>query len=833
MRPLRWVTGFALLWFTACSGSGMSCGGMQPIPSGFFEGTKKQDDPLQARLSPEGFKFLNTNWQSVVSLLAPGQTLTVPVACSVQSTIIGNMVIADMGSAGCTAESCGLMDGQCTSADVPAEVPVTITGLTLAPQPPSSVKATVNVQIATGKLFVDSVSRGPTLCGFSTPMKCGVDFDSTRATPTTNTIDAQLELVVDQSFSQRLSVRLGTVAGLAACGSSGALPPPECTDSADLVLTSETGGCCPGSSFGAVKDLLLSFIGTQLKSQLQDALDQASCEPCGVGNSCPLEEDGGTSVCDTASMLCMAQGRCVPSHLGVEGRMDPAKLIDPNAASNSEIDLSLMIGHSVSANTGLDLGSRGGTAAVQLSECVPQVAPPPVETIPTVDFDSASDGGYHLAIGIGRPFLDKTGYDLQQAGAICMSFGTSTVDVLHTGLLRPFLPSLGELLGPNDAPMQLVVLPQTPPSFTVKAGRFDPVTRAMVEPLLLLNAKDLQIDFYAELEDRYVRLFTATVDLSIPFSLQPDGCRTVTPVLGELQDVVSNVRFTNSEITAEDPSALAPFIPAVVSMAQPTLAQSLTSFTLPDFGPFAIEVVDVKGVHPAATPGTYDVAALYAKLVNATDCAAPPPVPLSLELTGIDAPVGSELQSGKWPSVRYRLSQAAATSYRIDDGLWTSWKPAGAELEIRSPALLMQGEHRIQVRVSNGDDRFYSVLPQQRVTVDLQAPSVQLVREGSLVVSRGYDSLTPRESLRYAYRLGTAAFTEFGSAREFALEEIDRAGGLTVRVQDEAGRVSETSYGAVLVAERDTRVTTTGCSMGAGLLPLLAALSLLRVRRKR
>ncbi|MFL5320597.1 MAG: hypothetical protein ACJ790_13130, partial [Myxococcaceae bacterium] len=789
MRRPRLLLAVVTLWtLSACSSAGMSCAGLQPIPNGAFTG-EKLNDPVQARLSPAGFQFLNANYQQIVNILAPGQTLTVPVDCTVQSST--GLVIADMGSAGCTTESCGLMDGKCTSADVAAQVPVTITGLTLSPLPPSSVKATVQLQIATGKLYVDSTSRSHVACLFQSPVKCGMDFDSARATPTSNTVEAELELFIDAPFSQRLNVRLAQVNGLAACGTSGALPPPACTDSNDLLITPETGGCCPGGSSSLVKDALLSFLASQLKSQLQDALDSATCEPCGPGNSCLVEEDGGTGTCDVNRGVCVNAfvGRCVPARAGVEGRLDPAALLNPNTASSSQMDLSLLLGHSVSANTGLNFGSRGGTQAVQLAECVPVAAKPPPEVIPAVDFDAASDGGYHLALSVARPFLDRAGYDLQQSGALCASLDHTTVDLLNTGLLRPFLPSLGELLGANDVPMRIVVLPQNPPTFTIGAGTFDPATKAVIDPLLHMNAKDLRVDFYAELDDRYVRLFSALLDVSLPVSLLPDGCRTLTPVLGDLQSVVTNPRFTNSEIVGEDVSALAPFLPAVVSLAQPMIASNLTAFTLPDLGVFAIDVKDVKGVHPAATAGTYDSLAIYAGLIDASQCVTPPPpVPVSVELSGVETPSEDALARGEWPSVKFALRGSAAeeVAFRIDDGMWSLVARAGDSLSLTSPTLLLQGNHRIELRARRHGDRSFTALPAQFVTVDLQAPSVSLDRGGAMVVTHAYDSLSKPSALRFSYRVGDGEWTASGDARAFDAAAVE--GGLRVRAIDESGK---------------------------------------------
>ena len=66
-------------------------------------------------------------------------------------------------------------------------------------------------------------------------------------------------------------------------------------------------------------------------------------------------------------------------------------------------------------------------------------------------------------------------------------------------------------------------------------GTYDPVTKKPIKPLLLVTLPDLSIDFYAMIDDRQVRLFTLTADISLPLSLIFEGCDKVTPALGDLQ----------------------------------------------------------------------------------------------------------------------------------------------------------------------------------------------------------------------------------------------------------------------------------------------------------
>lgn len=818
--------------FSACSGSSFSCVGMTPIPAGTFEGPRT-DDPVQARISARGFATLNAQQQKLLAILAPGATMQIPVPCTVQqNAILGQILIADQGSFGCTTESCGLMDGVCTSADLPANIPVTFTNLKLNPSPPNAIAATVDVQFSTGKLYVDSVNRSHALCFLSGggPVKCGVDYMTTRVPPLDNQIVATIELTADTAFSQRIAMNLKKVDGLAACGAPGSLPTPQCTDRNDLVLTPETGGCCPGSQSNFVKDLLLTFLAGELKKQLQQTVETQTCEPCPFGG-CPVEEDGGTpSTCDFARGICTSASlnRCAPRKAGVEGRLDPAALLTGMQGS-AQVDLTLMLAHHAAANTGLDLGSRGGALAVGTSECVPVVAEAAFATSSPVNFDAQSDAGYEFGLSISRGYLDRLGHGLHQSGGFCGTVNTASFAQVNTGLLRPFLPSLGALLGDQDVPMRLLLRPQVPPTFTPRAGTFDPNTNAVIEPLLNINLKDFRIEFHALMEDRYVRLFSATLDAVLPVSLLPNGCGEVLPVIGNLDNVISNVRFTDSEIVAENlDTALGPLLPAVIAFARPQLTGNLAALSLPPMGPFKLRLLEARGVN-AIGNGDFDHAALFARIVPVDECLPAPPPSLRSFISSVNL--------GAQPAVSVQLERPIEASFRVDEGMWSTFHKTDGVLVVKHPSLMLQGRHRIDVRVKEHGEDASALLPSMFATIDLQAPSVRLIRDNGRIVAKTYDSLTPAAMLTLDYRFGAGEWVR-SAGREFSAAQLDRDGSLSVRVTDEAGRSSAARITALTTAERAETVddvTTddpnTGCAAASGGPLLLLALAFLARRR--
>jgi hypothetical protein len=842
-RPL--LVASSLLLLAACSGAGVGCPGLQPLPSG-YQGPR-QDDPLSVRVSQDGIQTLNQAWPQLLALVAPGQSMSFPVACTKQSFAgLASITLADQGSAGCTDPSCGALDGQCTAADLPASVPVTFTGLQLGTRPgaagqPGTLQATLTLKISTGKLYA-STRGGSLLCGWnmSTPIRCGIDFDGARAAPDENTVVASLELFSDPEFSQRLNVRMSSLEGLKVCGTSGSLPPPACTDGSDLELTDEPGGCCPSSNAALFKDLLLQSLSGLLEDKLREQVDALACAPCATNADCPVEEDGRTSTCNTSDGTCFnaAAGRCPPGSTGLEGRLDITQLV--GAGTPSPTDLSLVLGHGTRVDTGVTLGSRGGAAAAAQADCVPALPAPVPPALAAPDFEGAApDGGFHVGLALTRGWLDQFGHALHQSGGLCLQVGSADVPQLTTGALRAVLPSLGLLAGPGDGPALVVLRPQSAPTFRLGAGTFTAAGQ-MQDPLITLTLPGLAVDVYGLIEDRQVRLFTATLDLVLPVSLQEDGCGQVLPVLGALDQAVRNPRFTNAEMLSEDPQALAALLPALISAAQPGLASALTAFTLPPLGTFSIALAEARGMTPsAAAPGSFERVALFSRLVPTADCPASP-TPASLRLESARRGSAREGAAG-WPSARIALGEAPAGTrwaWRLDGGPWSPWLlPEAGSLEVRHPGLLLQGAHRVELR-SRPEGAGPSAPVAVALRTDLEPPRVRLERAGAVVTTRAQDSVAPAGALRFQYALGGSWSTP-GPARDFPLDEVERAGGLRVRAEDPAGWTAEATFRAARVearadAEDGAAPPPAGCAAVPPRLSLPGALlALFALRRRR
>jgi hypothetical protein len=850
----------AVLSIVGCStgGGASGCSSLSPIPSGRYTGPKN-DNAVNVRLSPDGVNYLNSHWQDLVSAFAPGNTLALPVPCTPQTiSVVGDIIIADQGD----AAGNGRLDGQC-SGDVPANVVATITGFQLVPTPTDTVTATLDLTIDTGNIYVDTVSRHHGACTYLSAAECSLRFNTAASGTADNRLGLQVKFSIDSKWDKLLAFNISGLNGTQICGASGAPSQPDCFDPADINLSGEnTCGnvYCGLADWDPLKQLVLGLLSPTLQSQIQAKLATQSCMACGTGlPACPVSTDGSNAQANCVSGVCTdpATSKCVPRFLGTEGRASLGAVLGGfGAPPDAAMDLSLALGSSVTVDQGLSFGTRVGLQAVQTAACVPVLAAPPMTVVAAPDFDgeATAGSGYHVGLSFSSSFLNNTFYQVHQAGALCLQLNTATVGLVNTGLFKTFLPSLGRLATRDgkDAPMMVALRPGKAPTVVVGKGTYDPVTKKPIKPLLLIGLSDLSIDFYAQLDDRYARLFTLTADISLPLSLIFEGCDSVTPAIGDLKMLISNIRTANSEMLAEDPQVLADLVPAVIGLAEPALAGALKPFALPSLGAFKLKVNEVKGVGNIAGTEAYNHLGIYATLLPLNDsCAVSAPV-LHASLAHLETPKAVQMRATGHglpvPEAVLRVETSAKAgspefSTRVDHGLWTDFVAAkDGLLPVAHPLFLLQGPHTIEVRARMAEDAHgISEIAQVGVVIDWDPPELAFAVDAPAdrLVLTAHDQLTPVAQLEFSYALGDQGFGAFGPAREIALAPAEAAGGVRVQVRDAVGNVAEAQWKAPKTADHPDADTLFplplrgGCSTGQGFSWLaVLALSLLLARRR-
>jgi hypothetical protein len=830
---------------------------MTKIPGG-FDMAKVEKNSLQARITPDGFTYISNNFGEIVKVLFPSG-LTFDIPYQNLGSVAGNDIeLCPNGSSGNP-----LAPGQCGSHDGNAgqcRATVTINNMTIAPDAPANIKITADIQIDTNEIRVKSSNR-PFECIFLGTIDCGIKYCTDRSSPPNMVIDTKIAFTLDTTFWELLSFDATDVNGVT-------------LDDQDLEIFGEnTCGdvWCGLANVGFIKGILVGFINGQLKGLITSQIANFKCRSCTDSTDCP-----GTSHCKSSKCVADAdEAHCVPPLFGMEGRASLATALGSlgnfGIPADASVDVFAGAGGRVSADSGFNVGILGGTEGSAHALCVPTLPAPTIPALADVDFDGEAakiktDGiadlaGYHVGLSVAQPYMNKGAWSAFDAGGLCIGLGSDFTSFLSTGTFKAFLNSLGDL-APDDAPMLIALRPKQPPTITVGRGLYttDPQgNRVLDEPLLTLGFPKLNMDFYAFIQERMVRLFTLTMDVNLPLGLdvvtdKVTGEQQLAPVLGKLDQLVTNVTGSNSEILAEDPAVLAQLIPAVIGLVQPMLSGALKPISLPAINGFQLEVKAINGVVPASQAKQYDNLGIFAGIKVKPKRHTPYlSIAATAEIVERHVPTEAEVAAGKQagaipvPSVVLKAGAATASpqfQYRVDGGLWNPWfAPAGDTFTVQRDVFLFQGPHYIEVRAREGDDTT-TVGDPVGVTfiVDWEAPRVKLsvsAAEGKVVIDAD-DNTSRKDELQYRFRTARTDFGAFGPLPALSPADLGSEGFLEVEVRDTSGNVAKARYGSLSreqpgggdpAAYRTVQVSG-GCAGGpAGFLALLGLAAAWRKRK--
>jgi MYXO-CTERM domain-containing protein len=560
----------------------------------------------------------------------------------------------------------------------------------------------------------------------------------------------------------------------------------------------------------------------------------------------------------------------IPNPLGLEGLVDMGPLLESiSPGTEGTVEARLVPGGFVkldSTANGLSLGvitginsdedpnSRGPTDSSEPALCVPPMLPPDISASP-YSLGTSSRGtfqiplapgfttdvpGKDVSIGISHDTLNQIGHHIVTSGTMCLGIGTAAVPQLTVGTFGILVPSVAALASEDGKdPMLLVTRPQRAVTFTIGEN-------TMTSPAITVHLKDVEIDAYAFLYERYVRAFTMSTTLDVGVNLDfdhPAGSPwRVVPTLVGLDASAVHVTVLNSDFIAEKPANLEAALPSVFNLLFTQL--TIPPVALPTFAGFQISEPAVSHV----TGGLDDFLAISANIDTAAPLIAPPPPPSAARVTSVVTPPPEVIRAGELPSVTVDVARHDAQgrelewSWRLGKGLWRPFSST-SPLVIRDPAFAWQGEQTIGLvsRVKNMPATT-TVEQTKSVVIDSVAPHVvtsKLAWDGDDYLVPAYDLVSEQ---RVEIAFGRPGDDEPATSWQTAgVARIDRTaltallvdGELAVFLSDETGNRT-----IAYVAPFHGQAGASGCSCdtgspaGGGLL-LLAIAIVLRPRRRR
>ena len=528
-----------------CAGDGC----VQPLPIG-FPVADRVSNGIQVRLTERGVRALADNAPAVVAAMLPmGLDFAVPPMCD------GSLEVC-----------CEVAPGTCAIQVDTAQYAGDQPRVELSPAH-DDAHAPLGVDI---RFRVATPAPLPVVYdGLFFNADCEVSVDTERSGGASITAHADLALSQDPVVgTTRIDVVEDSVdvAGL---------------DEDDIEITG-TGLC---DFAGAFKGKAVDMVADQVREQAAGLIEAQLCASCETDAECaPHATCSDAGVC----MLDDEHGERCLQQLGVIGRV-PADAILPGLAPDAALDLFAIAGGSAQTpRGGISLGVVAGTrpADTGADSCAPVVPPPPTPTsqlpaMTILNTNAAADvGAFDVAFGLHSAFLDHMAWSLHQAGLLCATLDTSTVELLNADALSALMPSLGDLVDAKGARIAMSLRPSLPPTFQLTGG----------SSLLRLHWPQLSIDVYAAVDQRLVRLFTAELDLVLDLNIEVDTDGALVPVLGDLGNAFSNVVVTGTGLLDETDEELSGRFASLGELAMPMLVESIGPFALPDIAGLHVRV---------------------------------------------------------------------------------------------------------------------------------------------------------------------------------------------------------------------------------------------------
>ncbi|MEO8704277.1 MAG: hypothetical protein ABI867_29760 [Kofleriaceae bacterium] len=649
----------------AVSGCGGGCGGcttFEPIPGG-FNAAKRNGNATQLRVTQTGFDKIEADPAALVSSLLGSGGLSFPVP----------------GTCGGTPEICCVNNVPVANCG-PLNIDLALQAgdderLVLTPQAPNKLQVTMRARLKTG------MDLPLNIIGAS----CKVKIDTQ---PGSN---KDVEIILPLTFAQDATA--GTTRVVVGDLTINRL------ETSDITLSGSILCSIGGLGIGFFIDTLKDTFADQIKGTIQDQM----CKQCASGD---VSECGGFATACTDG-VCMEGAACL-QELGLAGRARGSSLFGSlSPGTTGALDLYEVLGGYADGNAnGLSLGMLGGMqpGGSARDRCGPPAVDPGNTTIPKSTFFQGNvrpDNGqaFDIGIGIHKSQLAQFAYAGYDGGLLCLTITGSTFAQLSTDTFGLLSRSLGKLVAGNS-PMAVGLRPQSPPTMTLGKNIFTDDgmgNSTLTEPLIDITFSQMEIDFFAAVDDQYVRVFTVVADVHFPIGLQTTAMGELQPVIGNPEDAFANITVKNSEAVTESPDELAGLFPAILNIALPQLSGGLGAIALPQIGNLQLAVTDVTAVDNVT------FLAIFANLVPAVNAR---PVDTQAAIGHVYEPSAELVKNpAQWkrsqgPSIELVLGGDAPNleySYRLDDGTWSAWSK-NRNPTVRSTGLWLPGTHKLDVR---------------------------------------------------------------------------------------------------------------------------------------
>ncbi|MBN2693410.1 proprotein convertase P-domain-containing protein [bacterium] len=558
-----------------------------------------------------------------------------------------------------------------------------------------------------------------------------------------------------------------------------------------------------------------------------------SDEDCTMASKCELS----TRRCVEAPFCMETENACWEQRLGFEGRLDAMSLTDMFLETKTQSWLNFYFNageYAKAENSGLSVGILGGLKG-DWNPCVSpsgktfNATVPKLTTLTQNQFGNSQN--YHVGIGLSQYLLNQGLTNIYDSGALCLDLDHNISEFLGTSTFSLLIPSLNDMTGGENNSVMIAIRPKGTPIVSFGNGTVDENGDPVVDDALInlsiggLNPNNpddgLQLDFYAFIDERYVRILSAMVDLRIGANLDIDSQYNLVPVLPQFKlgenGHIRNIRIFNNEILRESSTSLETSLPAVIELALNMMPLGFDPIALPSFMGFGVRILDVvKEVQ--GTGETSNFIAIYGDLM--VDDARKNRVDINISNSEIIAPTIKEMRSGVSPTYTLFIDanqNNVEYQYKIDNGYWSTFKKTN-KLTISSAIFMLQGEHKIEVRGRViGQPETLSKTITKKFVVDSFSPKSTMELQNNKIIINSTDNVTKNSNLLYSININNSGWSEYKKIDSIKIHESNEHILVELKTKDENGNESYVKQRfnpnkiASVVTENSSN-SATGCS---------------------
>ncbi|HNS99470.1 MAG TPA: hypothetical protein PKL73_21100 [Polyangiaceae bacterium] len=812
---------FALMTVAACSGAtGESCSGMQPLPAG-FDPALRIENAASVRVTEAGFHFFETH-------LAPLATQLLTTMPNVENGVLSYPIERVDLNPGAGTNITVCIDGPNEATDTCiAEIDIGSSSFSLSSANPSHIVAKGTVPLRLKVLPIEGTVLWIPGLGVKGALSGGGKNDCNPNTMTFAKIPLQVAISIQVERNQNHKARVGY--------SKLSISEVNIDENEMTNALHFCGGGLDDDTLNALKPLVGGMVIGGFRDTVVETMNKKLClatDPTKTP-SCP---DGTT---DKDGICTYADGACASMMLGLDGHVDLGALLASfSPGTKGALDVLFAVGGPGARSddpasswgdlnpvaNGATLGMFGGVAPRPVSNCVTPVELTLPTGIPQPNelFGNAVPGwtgdGPHVGFALSERFVNYALGAAYNSGLLCLGISTEQVGMLSSGLFSLIIPSFPYLTHQKQsASVALVVRPQQPPTITLGAG-----SDIKTDPLFRVALPQAVIDFYVWSSDRFVRAFTVQFDLDVPINLTVSA-EGLTPVLDKIY--VNNAVVTNTDLLKDDPAMIASSLANLVEGLAGDFLGNIPAFQLSDmlasFGlTLDLQQAGIKKLHK----GNDNFLGVFAGLGIApaiTSQTSSTSVEILEKFTTYE---GFQLVASS-PSQRPRIvvqayssldhgSNSVEYSYKVDRGLWHSWRTSSRML-IDDPILMLQGNHTIAVKSRLVDQpRTEDPSPVLiDVRLDVLPPRIDIDwnEDGTLRID-GSDIVSSRGSLVARIGFDDRDYGAWSSVEALASVQVPKGATMArVEMKDEEGNVA--SKKQALIRGRASKIASSseGC----------------------